>query len=138
MKTPSTTHASNPFLTTGAQIAAAAAALCGIHCALTPLVVLVLPVLGLSEGLEQVMFVGTAAFGAFVLLIGPAREHRSILAAFALGTVIWAASLAGWLEPIPEPATSVAGSLLLAASLFWSARLCRSGDCSACAGSTGA
>ncbi len=132
MKSSGAIRPSVAMFDTGSRIAAAAAVLCAAHCALTPLLVLVMPALGLSEGVEQTMLLGTASLGALILLVGPAREHLGVLLVFALGTGVWAASLAGWFEPVPEPATSVAGSLLLAGALLQSARICRSGSCSVC------
>ena len=71
--------------------------------------------------------------GAVVLALGPARRHTGLVLTFAGGAVIWAASLAGWLEPLPENMTSAAGSLVLAGAMVQSARVCKAGDCSVCA-----
>ncbi len=123
---------STALLESGSRFAALAAALCGLHCALTPLVVVLLPTLALSENVERALLVGTAGIGALILLAGPARNRPAILATFTVGACVWAASLAGFLEPVPENLTSAAGSLILAAALIAGARICRSGDCEVC------
>ena len=111
---------------------ACAAAWCGLHCALTPFLVAVAPALALSEGVERAVWVGTVLLGAVMLVLGPARRNATVILAFAAGTTLWAASLAGWLEPLPETMTSAAGSLTLAGALFHSARVCQAGACSIC------
>lgn len=47
--------------------------------------------------------------------------------------MLWAASLAGWLDPLPENVTSAIGGLTLAGALVQSARVCQAGTCSVCA-----
>ena len=90
------------------------------------------PALALSEGVERIMWVGTVLLGGVMVALGPARRNRAVLLTFAGGAVLWAASLAGRLEPLPETATSAAGSLILAGALFQGARVCRAGECSVC------
>ena len=106
---------------------------CGVHCAITPLLVVAAPALALSDGIERAVWAGTVVLGTALLLMGPARRHAPLMLTFAGGASLWAASLAGWLEPLPENVTSAVGSLTLAGALFQSGRICRSGDCSACA-----
>ncbi|MDE2662570.1 MAG: hypothetical protein OXI39_06150 [Gemmatimonadota bacterium] len=113
-------------------MAACAAAWCGVHCALTPLLVAVAPALALSEGVERGFLVGTVVLGAVMLFLGPAGRNAIVRLAFAGGAVLWAISLAGWLEPLPETATSTAGSLVLAGALLQGARVCQA-DARACA-----
>jgi hypothetical protein len=124
---------SNAYLASGSRLAACAAAWCGVHCALTPFLVVVAPALALSEGVERAVWVGTVLLGAVMLVLGPARNSAAVTLTFAGGAVLWAASLAGWLEPLPETVTSTAGSLILAGALLQSARICQAGACSACA-----
>lgn len=111
---------------------ACAAAWCGVHCALTPFLVAAAPALALSEGVERVVWAGTFVLGAVMLALGPARRNAAVILTFAGGTAIWAASLAGWLGPLPETATSTAGSLVLAGALFQGARICQAGPCEVC------
>ena len=68
-----------------------------------------------------------------MLVLGPARRNTVVMLTFGGGAALWAASLAGWLEPLPETVTSAAGSLTLAGALVQSARICQAGACSACA-----
>ncbi len=120
------------YLASGSRLTACAAAWCGVHCALTPFLVAVAPALALSEGVERAVWVGTVLLGAVMLVLGPARNSAAVTLTFAGGAVLWAASLAGWLEPLPETVTSAAGSLILAGALVQSARICQAGACSAC------
>ena len=132
MKDSLATVPSSAYLASGSRLTACTAAWCGLHCALTPLLVLVAPALALSEGVERVVWAGTVVLGAVLLGLGPARRNTAVVLTFGGGTVLWAASLAGWLEPLPETMTSAAGSLTLAAALVQSARICQAGACVAC------
>ena len=120
------------YLASGSRLAAGAAAWCGLHCAVTPFLVVAAPALALSEGVERALWVGTVLLGAAMLIIGPARRKPALILTFAGGAMVWAASLAGWFEPLPENLTSAAGSLTLAGALFQSARVCQAGECSVC------
>ena len=126
------THPPSSYVASGSALVACAAAWCGVHCVLTPLLAVAAPALGLTEGAEGVMYVVTVLLGGAMLALGPARDHRGVLLAFGGGAIFWAASLAGWLEPVPEPATSAVGSLTLAVALLQGARICRTGECSVC------
>ncbi len=122
----------NAYLVSGSRLAAGAAIWCGVHCAVTPLLVLAAPALALSEGVEQAVWAGTVLLGAVTLGLGPARRNAALVLTFLGGAALWAASLAGWLEPLPENFSSAAGSLTLAGALVWTARICRTGDCPEC------
>ena len=124
---------SNAHLASGSRLAACAAAWCGVHCALTPFLVAAAPALALSEGVERAVWAGTVLLGAAMLALGPARRNAAVILAFAGGAAFWAASLAGWLEPLPETVTSAAGSLVLAGALVQSARVCKGDSCAVCA-----
>ena len=124
---------SNRLMASGSRLTACAAAWCGLHCALTPFLAVAAPALALSEGVERAVWVGTVLLGAVILLMGPARRNAALILTFAGGAAIWAASLAGWLEPLPENVTSAGGSLILAGALVLSARICQAGSCSVCA-----
>ena len=132
MKDSLATVPSSTYLASGSRLAACAAAWCGLHCALTPFLVVAAPALALSEGVERTVWVGTVVLGAVMLVLGPARNSAAVILTFAGGAALWAASLAGWLEPLPETVTSAAGSLTLAGALFQSARVCQAGACPAC------
>lgn len=132
MKIPLATAPSNTYLASGSRFVACAAAWCSLHCALTPLLVMAAPAFALSEGVERIMWIGTVLLGGMMLVLGPARRNRAVLLTFGAGAVLWAASLAGRLEPLPETVTSAAGSLTLAGALVQSARVCRAGACPVC------
>ena len=91
------------------------------------------PALALTEGVERALWAGTVVVGAAMLGLGPARKNALVVLTFGGGAALWAASLAGWLEPLPETVTSAVGSLTLAGALVQSARVCQAGDCSVCA-----
>ena len=133
MKDSLATVPSGAHLASGSRVVACAAAWCGLHCALTPVLVIVAPSLALSEGVERVLWVGTVLSGVAMVILGPARRKAAVLLTFVGGAVLWAASLAGLLEPLPETVTSTAGSLGLAGALVQSARTCRAGVCTVCA-----
>ncbi len=133
MKDSVATVPSSPYLVSGSRLAACAAVLCGLHCALTPVLVVAAPALALSEGVERAAWAGTVLLGAAMLLLGPARRNAPVILTFAGGAVLWAASLAGWLEPLPETLTSSAGSLTIAGAMVLSARLCHAASCEVCA-----
>ena len=120
---------SGAYLAPGSRVVACAAAWCALHCALTPVLVVVAPVLALTEGVERSLWFVTVLAGAAMVFLGPARRQAPVLLAFVGGAVLWAASLAGLLEPLPETVTSAAGSLALAGALVQSARACRAGPC---------
>ena len=132
MKDSLATVPSSTFLASGSRLAACAAAWCAVHCALTPFLVTAAPALALSEGVERAVWLGTVFLGTVMLALGPARKNAGVILAFVGGTVVWAASLAGWLEPLPETLTSAAGSLILAGALVQSARVCQAGACAEC------
>ena len=132
MKNSLATVPSSAYLASGSRLTACAAAWCGLHCALTPFLVVVAPALALSESVERAVWVGTVLLGAVMLGLGPARRNAAVIVAFAAGTTLWAASLAGWLEPLPETVTSASGSLILAGALLQSARVCQTGACPVC------
>lgn len=138
MKNSIATVPSGTYLASGSRLAACAAALCGVHCALTPFLVTAAPALALSEGVERAVWAGTVLLGAATLALGPARKNRAVIAAFAGGAAIWAASLAGWFEPLPETMTSAVGSLTLAVALVQGARVCQAGACAVCVPDEGA
>ena len=133
MKDSVATVPSSPYLVSGSRLAACAAALCGLHCALTPVLVVAAPALALSEGVERAAWAGTVLLGAAILLMGPARKSTPVTLTFAGGAALWGASLAGLLEPLPETLTSSAGSLTIAAAMVLSARVCNAAWCAMCA-----
>jgi len=119
-------------LVTPGRWAALAAFACGIHCILTPLMVAALPILAVSEATEWGALVITVSLGGGVTLLGPARDRSAVVALLATGAGGWCLSLLGALQPLPETVTSPVGSLIFAAGMLWSARICRSGACKVC------
>ena len=108
---------------------AGAALLCGIHCLLTPILVVSLPFLALGAGMEWGAWAGTALLGMLVLTLGPEGGRIRHFALLGSGAGLWGTSLLGVLEPLPEWLTSSAGSVVVAGALLLSARRCEEGAC---------
>jgi hypothetical protein len=97
--------------------------LCALHCAAAPLLVGLLPALALSEPMEWLLMGGSLVLAAVVIGTGFRNHGLWLIPAVAVGGfVVWAGSLAGWFEPVPEVATTTAGSLAVAGGLFWNSR----------------
>ena len=96
---------------------------------MTPLLATVAPFLVLAEGAEWWMWAATVFLAVVMLAIGQGRRRRAISGLVLAGATIWAASLAGWFEPVPETLTSPVGSILMGGGMLWSARLCRANAC---------
>lgn len=106
---------------------------CAIHCMAMPLLVAVLPIIGmgflLDERVETVVVLASLGLGAVSLYWG-FRSHRnvSVLAVLgAAGVLILAGRLAVGTQL--ETALTVAGVLILAAGQFLNRRLSRSCGC---------
>ncbi len=108
---------------------ACAAGLCAVHCVVTPVLATVAPFLAFGESAEWYFLTATLGLAAILIGIGPKTGRLPVVSLVVAGGTIWAASLAGAFEPIPEIVTSPIGSLVLAAGMVWSARLCRTGAC---------
>ena len=85
MKESIATVPSSTYLVSGSRMAACAAAWCGLHCALTPFLVVAAPALALSEGVERTMWAGNVLLGALMLGLGPARRNAAVLLTFIAG-----------------------------------------------------
>lgn len=116
---------------TSSRWVACAAGLCAVHCLASPLLALVAPFLVISEQGEWWVWGGTVVAAIALLAVGPIPRSLGVTVPVVLGAVVWAASLLGWFEPLPEFVTSPVGSVLIAGGMLWSARLCRSGACRA-------
>jgi len=129
---PGAPSAASPNLERTARISAVAATLCAIHCAATPMLAAAIPFLAVAESVEWWALAVTVLLGGGVTLMGPERRRLPVLGVLGLGAAVWSASLLGFFEPMPETVTSPAGSLIFAAGMMWSARICRAGDCERC------
>lgn len=104
---------------------------CAIHCILTPLLVAVLPVMQFAHVAEP----GLLAVSAVIAGVETRSGHRVhgvwVVTGLALvGAAIWALSIAEvFLAWAPEPLTSAAGGLTIAAALFWNGRLRHRKEC---------
>lgn len=107
-----------------------ASLICAVHCALLPLLMTVLPLLGMeifaNEKLEYGLLTFTFLVGCTSLFRGYRYHHRHVkpLLVFALGFVLL---LAGHFlaESYWEPLLIAAGALLIVAAHVWNLRECR-------------
>lgn len=106
---------------------------CAVHCVAAPMLVSTLPVFTAMHAFEG-WLVGASALVATGSLSASWRLHRCPLAwgGAAAGVTIWSLSVAGWLAPLPESATSLLGGLLIAIALFRNGRLRHQAECGPC------
>lgn len=115
--------------------ASAAPALCAVHCAVTPLLVLFAPALAPGDTLEFALFGMTVVVASWALAKG-LRQHGDFRPVYpiAAGLLFWGASILHLFHPIPEEPTTILAALVVAAGLVWNARLdCAADAESACA-----
>lgn len=98
-----------------------------------PLLVAFVPALGVSPSIEWILLGGSVVVALLALRRG-ARFHRNrrIQALAGSGAAVWALSLLGIFEPLPETVTSPVGGAILAVALFWNGRLSHHHACSDC------
>lgn len=95
--------------------------------------VLFAPALVPGEWLESSLMLASGILAIAVGMTGVRLHGRlAVWIPLVAGIVVWIASLAGWAEPLPETATTIAGSLLLAAGMVWNARLRHQTVCGKC------
>ena len=113
--------------------AAAAPLVCAVHCLAAPLVAVALPAAS-PHGPVEVAFKGATALAAAAFLWHGLSVHgrRRVIVPVALGLAAWAATALAGLAGTPEAAASAAGGLLMAAGLFWNARLRHEAACHRC------
>jgi hypothetical protein len=104
--------------------ASAAPILCAIHCALTPIVVVMAPAFALGETVEFALLGITIVVAGWALHrgLGQHGDVRPVLP-IAVGLLAWGASLFDVFQPIPEEATTILATLVVAGGLIWNARL---------------
>jgi hypothetical protein len=119
------------------RIGAAASLACAVHCAVTPLIVGLLPLVGLSflasEQAEWSLVGLSLCVGIWSLLPSYARKHRHwrplLIFASGAGLIIAVRLLAEEGSSLEAPAM-VAGALLIACAHLINRRLCRGcADC---------
>lgn len=116
---------------------------CAVHCAATPILIVVAPALAPGERTEMWLLGATVLLASGAIAAG-VRRHGRIAPALPVvaGTFAWTASLLHLFHPVPEEVTTVAATLVVAAGLTWNARVrCAAGaadegPCPACAGET--
>lgn len=106
--------------------------LCAMHCLVTPALIAVFPFVHFLETVEPVLYAASLVLASWAVGSG-FRRHRNpaVWLPTLAGALIWGASIAGFLQPLPESVTDVAGGLLLAAGVFWSGRLRHRSVCDA-------
>jgi hypothetical protein len=119
------------------QIGAAASLVCAVHCAAMPLLIGLLPLVGLSflagEQTEWALAGLSMGVGSLSLIPSYERKHRRrrplLLFAFGAGLIIAGRLLAEDGSRMEAPAQAL-GALLIACAHLINRRLCRS--CAAC------
>jgi MerC mercury resistance protein len=119
------------------RLGAAASLVCAAHCAAMPLLIGLLPLVGLSflgEKQTELMLVGLSlGIGISSLIPSYARKHRQwrplLLFAFGTGSIIAVKMLAGERSCLETPAM-VLGALLIACAHVVNRRLCQ--NCATC------
>jgi MerC mercury resistance protein len=118
---------------TGLDWATLLPAACAIHCTITPLLAVALPVLALSHKLEWLLLASAVVLAGISLRITwPTHRRVGVLVMAFSGLAVWAAAVLGWLAPLPEPVMSPLGGLTLAGALFWNGRLRHEAACNDC------
>lgn len=113
--------------------AAIAPILCAVHCLATPLLVTLLPAFARGAAFEIGLLALSAALAVGAVVWGLGSHGRWVVLVPILGGLaFWAASLAGWLAPVPEPVATPIGSLLVAVGLVWNGRLRHRAVCPGC------
>jgi MerC mercury resistance protein len=108
-------------------------AACAIHCTVTPLLAVSLPVLALSHRLEWLLLASAVVLAGFSLRITwPTHRRMGVLFLAGFGLLMWGTALLGWLEPLPEPLMSPLGGLTMAGALLWNGRLRHKAACNDC------
>jgi hypothetical protein len=104
--------------------ASAAPLLCALHCAVTPLVVLVAPALAPGHLFEWALLGLSIPLGGWALTRG-LRDHGDARPAVPvlLGITLWGISLAHGFHPFPEEISTVVATLIVAGGLIWNSRL---------------
>ncbi|CAN5743317.1 hypothetical protein BH23GEM11_BH23GEM11_15100 [soil metagenome] len=104
--------------------ASAAPILCAIHCALTPILVVVAPAFALGETVEFALL-GIAIAAAWWAMSRGLRQHGDVrpIVPIVVGLVAWGASLLHVFHPVPEEPTTILATLVVAGGLIWNARL---------------
>jgi hypothetical protein len=98
--------------------AAAAPALCALHCLASPLLIVVAPALAPTAAVERAMFVVSALLAGTMEVRALRRGATAApLMVVAIGIGIWGASLSIGVGSLPERATTVLGAALVAAGL---------------------
>lgn len=97
---------------------------CAVHCAVTPILIVVAPALAPGKFVEWALLALTVVFAGSALAIGT-RRHGDLRPVWPIlgGVAVWTASLLHLFHPIPEEATTIVASLTVAAGLIWNARI---------------
>lgn len=107
--------------------------ICAFHCVATPLLASTLSLLTLTHAFEQWLLAASAVLAVFsVASTWRVHGRGSVWVLLVLGFMVWEASVAGWLGPLPEAAMSPVGGLIVAATLVWNGRLRHGAVCGEC------
>ena len=108
--------------------------ICAVHCVAAPVLVSTLPFFAATHALEGWLLAASAVLAIATLATSWRLHGRgAVWLVVTAGFVVWGASVAGWLEPLPEAAMSPLGGLFVAGALFWNGRLRHQAACGPCA-----
>jgi len=120
----------NPINTWMSRLGAGISVACAIHCALTPLLVGLLPFVGLSflaEERTEAWIIGAVVVLATGSALWGFKRHRELRAVMAFVGAVGLLLMGRWLgheHPLGVPLT-IAGGVAIAGSHWLSARLCK-------------
>lgn len=119
------------------RLAMGMASFCVLHCLVTPVLLIVIPVLTSTivadETFHKILLVFVLPASSLALLLGCRRHKDWIVLALGILGLMQLALIASFghelLGEVGETVATVVGSLVLAASHFRNHRLCRSDGC---------
>ena len=116
----------------GVPLSAAAPLICVAHCLAAPFFVVVAPALAENKTVEIGLMMVSAAIAIAVLVLGVRMHGESLVwVPMMVGLALW---VVGIFSPgeMQEQVLMVSGGFVLAAGLFWDARLRHRASCSSC------
>jgi hypothetical protein len=102
---------------------------CAIHCSVFPLLVGVLPLLGLGfllgDGVEKIFIAASLILAGSSFTWGFRYHRRFHIFVFLLSALVLISAGRYWVDDPHEPSIVISGTLILAAGHFLNRRLCR-------------
>jgi hypothetical protein len=110
-----------------------ATVVCAVHCVLSPVLVLALPVVALGEVVERAVLLALLPVSLWLLWRGVRRHHRvGPCVPMAAGLACWLIALAGAAHGLAQAVLVASGGAVVYVSLQWSTRMAARCGCSSC------